>query len=87
MSASLQPPAPEDTARRSKQVALVLLGTMGVIGGVVVLVVAIWQLAHGGGYKTVGLILGVLAIALVALHEALLRAAARGASASATVAS
>jgi hypothetical protein len=36
MSASLQPPAPEDTARRSKQVALVLLGTMGVIGGVAV---------------------------------------------------
>lgn len=36
MNASLQPPSPEDTARRSKQVALVLLGTMGVIGGVVV---------------------------------------------------
>ena len=36
MSASLQPPPPEDTGRRSKQVALVLLGTMGVIGGVVV---------------------------------------------------
>lgn len=31
----------------------------------VVLVAAVWQLAHGGGYKTVGLILGVLAIALV----------------------
>jgi hypothetical protein len=31
----------------------------------VVLVVAVWQLAHGGGYKTVGLILGVLAVALV----------------------
>ena len=36
MSAFLQPPSPEDTGRRSKQVALVLLGTMGVIGGVVV---------------------------------------------------
>jgi hypothetical protein len=31
----------------------------------VVLVAAVWQLAHGGGYKTVGLILGVLAVALV----------------------
>ena len=31
----------------------------------IVLVAAVWQLAHGGGYKTVGLILGVLAIALV----------------------
>lgn len=31
----------------------------------VVLLVGVWQLAHGGGYKTVGVILGVLAIALV----------------------
>jgi hypothetical protein len=31
----------------------------------IVLVVAVWQLAHGGGYKTVGLIIGVLALALV----------------------
>ena len=30
-----------------------------------VLVVAVWQLAHGGGYRNIGLILGVLAIALV----------------------
>lgn len=30
-----------------------------------VLVVAVWQLAHGGGYRSIGLILGVLAIALV----------------------
>lgn len=36
MSAALPPPSPEDTGRRSQQVALVLLGTMGVIGGVVV---------------------------------------------------
>lgn len=35
MSASLQSPGP-DSGRRSKQVALVLLGTMGVVGGVVV---------------------------------------------------
>ena len=31
----------------------------------IVLLVAVWQLAHGGGYKTVGLVLGVLALALV----------------------
>lgn len=31
----------------------------------IVLLVAVWQLAHGGGYKTVGLVLGVLAVALV----------------------
>ena len=31
----------------------------------IVLVVAVWQLAHGGGYKTVGLVVGVLAVALV----------------------
>jgi hypothetical protein len=31
----------------------------------IVLVVAVWQLAHGGGYKTVGLIIGVLALALI----------------------
>lgn len=31
----------------------------------VVLVAGIWQLAHGGGWKTIGLVLGVLAVALV----------------------
>jgi hypothetical protein len=31
----------------------------------VVLLVTVWQLAHGGGYKTIGVILGVLGIALV----------------------
>lgn len=36
MSAPYQSSAPADTGRRSKQVALVLLGTMGVVGGVVV---------------------------------------------------
>lgn len=36
MNADYQRPAPADTSRRSKQVALVLLGTMGVIGGAVV---------------------------------------------------
>jgi hypothetical protein len=35
MSAYLPASAPADTGRRSKQVALVLLGTMGVVGGVV----------------------------------------------------
>jgi hypothetical protein len=33
--------------------------------GFVVLVVCVWQLAHGGGYKYVGYILGLLAVALV----------------------
>ena len=33
--------------------------------GFVVLVVCVWQLAHGGGYKYVGYILGLLTIALV----------------------
>lgn len=32
---------------------------------IIVLVVAVWQLAHGGGYKTLGYALGVLAVALV----------------------
>jgi type IV secretory pathway VirB2 component (pilin) len=32
---------------------------------IIVLVVAVWQLAHGGGYKTVGVVIGVLAVALV----------------------
>lgn len=32
---------------------------------IVVLVVCVWQLAHGGSYKSAGLIIGVLAIALV----------------------
>jgi hypothetical protein len=31
----------------------------------IVLVAAVWQLANGGGYKSIGTILGVLAIALV----------------------
>ena len=35
MNAPLQAPAPADTGRRSKQVALVLLGTLGVVGGAV----------------------------------------------------
>ena len=35
MNTFLQPPSPVDSGRRSKQVALVLLGTMGVIGGAV----------------------------------------------------
>jgi hypothetical protein len=36
MNPPLQPPSPTATDRRSKQVALVLLGTMGVVGGVVI---------------------------------------------------
>jgi hypothetical protein len=36
MNSSFQRPSPADSSRRSKQVALVLLGTMGVVGGAVV---------------------------------------------------
>jgi hypothetical protein len=43
----------------------ILSSTWTIMLALVVLVVAVWQLAHGGGYKTVGVILGVLAIALV----------------------
>jgi len=43
----------------------ILASSWTIMLALVVLVVAIWQLAHGGGYKTVGVILGVLAIALV----------------------
>jgi hypothetical protein len=42
-----------------------LKSTWTIMLALVVLVAAVWQLAHGGGYKTIGLILGVLAIALV----------------------
>lgn len=43
----------------------VLSSTWTLMLAVLVLVVAVWQLAHGGGYKTVGIVLGVLALALV----------------------
>lgn len=43
----------------------ILASSWTIMLSLVVLVVAIWQLAHGGGYKSVGVILGVLAIALV----------------------
>lgn len=43
----------------------VLSSTWTLMLAVMVLVVAVWQLAHGGGYKTVGIVLGVLALALV----------------------
>jgi hypothetical protein len=33
--------------------------------GFVLLVVCVWQLAHGGGYKYIGFILGLFAVALV----------------------
>jgi len=36
MNRPFQPPSPAATDRRSKQVALVLLGTMGVVGGAVI---------------------------------------------------
>jgi hypothetical protein len=42
-----------------------LSSTWTVMLALVVLVAAVWQLAHGGGYKTIGVILGVLGIALV----------------------
>ena len=46
MSAYFPASPPADTGRRSKQVALVLLGTMGVVGGVVVW--DAWQRAGSG---------------------------------------
>ena len=33
--------------------------------GMMVLLVGVWQLAHGGGYRHAGLVLGVLAMALI----------------------
>jgi hypothetical protein len=42
-----------------------LASDLTMVLALVVLLAGIWQLAHGGGYKTVGVILGVLAIALV----------------------
>lgn len=42
-----------------------LSSTWTIMLALVVLVAAVWQLAHGGGYKSIGVILGVLAIALV----------------------
>jgi len=42
-----------------------LKSTWVMVLALVVLVIAVWQLAHGGGYKTVGLVLGVLAVALI----------------------
>lgn len=42
-----------------------LTSTWVLVLAFVVLIIAVWQLAHGGGYKTVGLILGVLAVALI----------------------
>jgi hypothetical protein len=42
-----------------------LSSTWTIMLALIVLVVAVWQLAHGGGYRTVGLIVGVLALALV----------------------
>jgi len=43
----------------------ILSSSWTIMLALVVLIVAVWQLAHGGGYKTIGVILGVLAIALV----------------------
>ena len=42
-----------------------LTSTWVLVLAFVVLIIAVWQLAHGGGYRTVGLILGVLAVALI----------------------
>lgn len=43
----------------------ILSSTWTLMLAVLVLVIAVWQLAHGGGYKTVGVVMGVLALALV----------------------
>jgi len=50
MNASFQSKPPVDDGRRSKQIALVLLGTMGVVGGVVVW--DAWQRAGVGDNPT-----------------------------------
>lgn len=42
-----------------------LTSTWVLVLAFVVLIIAVWQLAHGGGYKTIGLILGILAVALI----------------------
>ena len=42
-----------------------LSSTWVIMLATIVLVITVWQLAHGGGYKTVGLVVGVLAVALV----------------------
>ncbi len=42
-----------------------LKSTWIMVLALVVLVVAVWQLAHGGGYKTLGVIIAVFAVALI----------------------
>jgi hypothetical protein len=42
-----------------------LTSTWTIMLALIVLVVAVWQLAHGGGYKTIGLVIGVLGVALI----------------------
>ena len=42
-----------------------LTSTWVLVLAFVVLIITVWQLAHGGGYKTIGLILGVLGVALI----------------------
>jgi hypothetical protein len=42
-----------------------MTSTWVLVLGMMVLLVGVWQLAHGGGYRHAGLVLGVLAFALI----------------------
>lgn len=42
-----------------------LTSTWVLVLAFVILIIAVWQLAHGGGYKSIGMILGVLGVALI----------------------
>ena len=42
-----------------------LASTWVLVLAFIVLVAAVWQMAHGGGYRSLALVLGVLAVALI----------------------
>lgn len=42
-----------------------MTSTWVIVMALIVLVGAVWQLAHGGGYKMLSVVLGVLAVALI----------------------
>ncbi|MAF04683.1 MULTISPECIES: hypothetical protein [Herbaspirillum] len=43
----------------------ILSSTWVIVLLMIVLIACVWQLAHGGGYRSIGLIIGILAIALI----------------------
>ena len=43
----------------------ILSSTWTIMLAVIVLIVAVWQITHGAGYKTLGLIIAVLAVAII----------------------